>query len=151
VIVHHTRKEKEHSDPFEKVSGTLGLSGGADTILILSRDSNGATLYGRGRDIEEIETAVEFDRETCRWQALGEASEVRQTSERAKIRKALKDAGEPMAPKDLEVATGMPGANIRQLLSKMAAAGEVKKVGRGLYAHPDAPIGNRPKPPILSS
>src|SRR6185295_14972621 len=57
VIVHHTRKTKEQSDPFEKVSGTLGLSGRADTILILSRDSNGTTLYGRGRDIEEIESA----------------------------------------------------------------------------------------------
>jgi len=74
------------------------------------------TLYGRGRDIEEIETAVQFDRETCVWQVLGEASQVRQSDERAKILNALRDAPEPMAPKDLEVATGRPGPNIRQLL-----------------------------------
>ena len=33
---------------FEKVSGTLGLTGAADTTIVLDRDSNGATIYGRG-------------------------------------------------------------------------------------------------------
>lgn len=51
VVVHHTRKSGAESDPFEKVSGTLGLSGAADTTIILDRDQNGCTLYGRGRDI----------------------------------------------------------------------------------------------------
>jgi hypothetical protein len=31
VVVHHTRKTGAEDDPFEKVSGTLGLSGAADT------------------------------------------------------------------------------------------------------------------------
>jgi hypothetical protein len=30
-------------DPFEKVSGTLGLSGAADAVLILDKDSKGET------------------------------------------------------------------------------------------------------------
>lgn len=30
VVVHHTRKKGAETDPFEKVSGTLGLSGAAD-------------------------------------------------------------------------------------------------------------------------
>jgi len=33
VIVHHTRKSGSEIDPFEKVSGTLGLSGAADAAL----------------------------------------------------------------------------------------------------------------------
>jgi hypothetical protein len=73
TIVHHLRKSGSDHDPVEKVSGTLGLSGAADTFLILDRDSNGATLYGRGRDIEEIDAAVEFDRGSCRWRVLGAA------------------------------------------------------------------------------
>ena len=76
VIVHHVRKSGSDVDPFEKVSGTLGLSGAADAVLILDRDSNGATLYGRGRDVEEIEKAVSFDKQTCRWTILGAAAEV---------------------------------------------------------------------------
>ncbi|MGE9007050.1 AAA family ATPase [Leptospira interrogans] len=137
VVVHHTRKSGAETDPFEKVSGTLGLSGAADTTLILDRDGNGCTLYGRGRDIEEIETAVLFDKFTCRWRALGNASEVRRTDERAEILSVLIEATEPMNPRDLSIASGMPRNNTDQLLFKMAKAGEVQKAGRGLYVHPD--------------
>jgi hypothetical protein len=137
VVVHHLRKSVAETDPFEKVSGTLGLSGAADTVLILDRDGNGATLYGRGRDIEEIETAVEFDRAACRWRVLGEAVEVRRTDERSSILAALKDAGSPMSPADLSAATGMASLNVRQLLLKMVKAGEVTKAAYGRYLHPD--------------
>lgn len=136
-IVHHTRKSAADVDPFEKVSGTLGLSGAADTTLILDRDSNGCTLYGRGRDIEEIETAVQFDKLTCRWAALGNASEVRRTDERAEILSVLIEATEPMNPRDLSIACEMPRNNTDQLLFKMAKAGEVLKAGRGQYVHPE--------------
>lgn len=137
VVVHHTRKSGAEDDPFEKVSGTLGLSGAADTTIILDRDQNGCTLYGRGRDIEEIETAVQFDKFTCRWRALGKASEVRRTDERAEILSVLIEATEPMNPRDLSIASGMPRNNTDQLLFKMAKAGEVLKAGRGLYVHPE--------------
>jgi hypothetical protein len=141
VIVHHLRKSGSDGDPVEKVSGTLGLSGAADTFLILDRDSNGATLYGRGRDIEEVDAAVEFDRESCRWRMLGAAGEIRRTDERGSILAALKEAGVPMAPTEIAAATGMPGGNVRQLLFKMVKAGEVLKTARGRYLHPD---NNRP-------
>lgn len=138
VVVHHTRKSASDSgDPFEKVSGTLGLSGAADTTIILDRDQNGCTLYGRGRDIEEIETAVMFDRPTCRWTVLGKAADVRRTDERADILSNLIDATEPMNPRDISIACGMARNSVDQLLFKMAKAGEVLKVGRGRYVHPD--------------
>lgn len=137
VVVHHTRKSGAEADPFEKVSGTLGLSGAADTTIILDRDQNGCTLYGRGRDIEEIETAVQFEKLTCRWRALGKASEVRRTDEREEILSVLIEATEPMNPRDLSIASGMPRNNTDQLLFKMAKAGEVLKAGRGLYVHPE--------------
>jgi hypothetical protein len=142
VVVHHNRKSREESDPFEKVSGTMGLSGGADTIIILSRDGNGTTLYGRGRDLEEIETACEFDRETCRWRALGDAAEVRRTDQRGAILGALADAGEAMAPSDIASAIGVNATNVRQLLLKMMKDGEVRKLSRGRYAHPDVTVSD---------
>jgi AAA domain len=90
LIIHHVRKGAADNDPIDKISGTLGLSGGSDSLLILDRDSNGATLYGRGRDIEEMERTVRFNRETCRWDVLGEAADVRRSSERASILEVLK-------------------------------------------------------------
>jgi hypothetical protein len=138
VIVHHTRKSGSEADPFEKVSGTLGLSGAADTTIVLDRGGHGATLYGRGRDIEEIEKAVTFDRETCQWTIIGEASEVLRTNERSAILTLLKDADEPMSPIDVATALGLQRNNVKQLLFKMAKAGEViKPPARGKYIHPD--------------
>src|SRR5215204_5367986 len=136
VIVHQTRKSGSDVDPFEKVSGTLGLSGAADAALILDRDGNGATLYGRGRDVEEIEVAVSFDRQTCRWTIVGQAEEVRRSDERTVIAVILKDADEPMTPSDIADALGAPRNNTKQLLFKMAKAGEVIRTKKG-YVHPE--------------
>ena len=157
VIVHHTRKSGSESDPFEKVSGTLGLSGAADSVVILDRDGNGATLYGRGRDIEEIESAVVFDKVACRWLVQGDASEVRRTDERGSILAALDEAEEPLSPGEISDATRMSNQNVRQLLVSMVKAGEVIKAGRGRYLHPDhnrTPDHNDHKitnPPAISS
>lgn len=157
VLVHHVRK-MEAEDPLDTVSGTTGLTGAVDTILVFNRDAQGVTLYGRGRDIEEVEAAVRFNAETCRWEVLGEASEVRRTDERGSILATLDDADAPMSPTDLAGAIGKPTNNVKQLLFKMAKAGEVSKAGSGRYIHPQrtdlddrkpartSPPGNRDNP-----
>jgi hypothetical protein len=65
ILVHHTRKA-DADDVFDTVSGTLGLTGAADTILVLSKRSGKAVLHARGRDIEDSETALKFDSAACR-------------------------------------------------------------------------------------
>lgn len=133
VIIHHLRKSQGEGDPFEKVSGTLGLSGAADTVYVLDRDGQCTTLYGRGRDIEEIELAVEFNKATCRWTILGPAAEIRRSSQRGTVLEALNSSAEPMSPKDVADHTGMPHRNIKKMLVRMFEAGEVTKAGRGCY------------------
>ena len=54
IVVHHDRKSGA-DDVFDTVSGSLGLTGAADTIAIMKRDAGGVTLYVRGRDVEEFE------------------------------------------------------------------------------------------------
>ena len=48
------RLAKRHLDPddLRRMAGTLGFSGAADPVLFLDRDGVGASLYGRGSDIE---------------------------------------------------------------------------------------------------
>jgi hypothetical protein len=138
LIIHHVRKGAADSDPIDKISGTLGLSGGADSLLILDHHSGGVTLYGRGRDIEEIDRSVRFNRETCRWEVLGETAEVRRSNERTSILDVLKAATEPMTPIVIAQEADMPRANVRQMLRRMLKAGEVTKAAsRSLYVHPD--------------
>jgi hypothetical protein len=135
LVIHHVRK-MESDDPLDMVSGTTGLTGAADTVLVLRRDSQGTTLYGRGRDVDEIETAMSFDITTGRWKLLGAADEVRRSDERSRIVSAMLAADEPMGPSDIAAATGMKAENVRFLLHKMVGNGEIRKVGRASYAAP---------------
>src|SRR5262249_44412165 len=84
LILHHTRKA-ESDDPIDAVSGTLGLAGCVDTVAILNRSTKGPTLYIRGRDVDEQEKALHFNKSNCRWTILGEATEIHQAQSRNKI------------------------------------------------------------------
>jgi RecA-family ATPase len=128
--LHHTKKGGA-DDPLEALSGSNGLSACADTTIVLDSNTNGKTLYVRGRDIEERETAVTFV--TGQWTILGNAADVRRSDERSVILAAINDNNGPMTPSELTAATGRPSGNIRQLLWKMVKAGELYKLGRGRY------------------
>lgn len=128
--LHHTKKGGA-DDPLEALSGSNGLSACADTTLVLDSDQNGKTLYVRGRDVEEKETALIFAGGV--WSIIGEAADVRRSDERIRITAALTDHGEPMTPAEISSATGMPSLNVRQLLFKMAKAGEIYKAGKSRY------------------
>jgi len=141
VVVHHTRKA-EADDVLERTSGTNGLTGTADTTLVLSRNTNGAVLAGRGRDVEELELALDFNRDTCRWESLGRPADVCRSDERAAILEAVAGASGPLSPQEIAFVTGQSSGNIRRLLGKMVMAGELRKEGRGKYAHPYTPGNN---------
>lgn len=130
VCLHHTRKGGA-DDPLEALSGSNGLSACADTTLLLDRDGNGITLYVRGRDVEEKESALKFVAGV--WNVTGEAADVRRSDERGNILAALEEAVEPMSPNMIADVTGMKGGNVRRLLFSMLKAGEVDKSGRGQY------------------
>lgn len=87
------------NDPLEALSESNGLSPCADTTIVLDSDQSGKTLYVRGRDVEEKETAVFLA--AGNWSVLGEASEVRRTDERSVIIEALRENQEPMTPGEL--------------------------------------------------
>jgi AAA domain len=138
LIIHHTRK-MEADDAFDTVSGTLGLTGAADTILVLDKRAGAVTLHARGRDIEESETALEFNKETCRWTILGAAGEVHRSNERSRIIQALTGASEGLGVKDI-MALGEFSSRgaVDVLLCKMAKAGEIERSSRGFYRLPSS-------------
>lgn len=130
VVVTHVRKA-EAEDPLEMISGTNGLTGAADSIMILNRTTDGPKLYGRGRDVEEVEKSLKFD--GGRWSVLGDVDDVKRSGERKTIMEALAAASGPMTPAEIVTATGMKLANVNYLLRKMVTAGEANKQGYGSY------------------
>lgn len=80
VLVHHTRK-MESADAFDTISGSTGLTGAADTSIVLTRERNqpDAVLHLTGRDIEEQTLALRFAPATGAWTLLGTTSERQQS------------------------------------------------------------------------
>ncbi len=152
VVVHHTRKA-DAEDPLDLVSGTTGIAGAADTILVLRRETSraDATLYVRGRDVPEADHALAFDAVTCRWNLLGDAAEYRLSEERVAVLRVLADAGEALSPKQVAEALGKKEGAIRLMLRRMDQAGEVLgKSGRYTPAA-SAPVVTPVTPPVTPS
>ena len=137
LVIHHTRKG-ESEDPAEEISGTLGLSGCADAFLVLKKGAAGATLIGRGRDIEDVDLALEFNDKACKWTIIGAASEVRLSTQRLRVLEALAGAEEGLSPSDLAADLGLSPANARQMLLRMHKGGDIKRGKHGRYHHPDS-------------
>lgn len=77
LLVHHLRKMSD-SDPFNEISGTTGIAGCADSLFVMkkSKRCNGnATLYCTGRDIEDREIELGFDKRLCTWEMVSDSAE----------------------------------------------------------------------------
>lgn len=132
ILVTHLRKMgAESGDPIDQISGTVGITGAADMIMVLDRNEKGASLYGRGRDAPEYEVAMQFD--SGHWNVLGDADEVARSQQRTSILDALQERGEAMSPADIAKATGMKSGSVSHLLAKMAKDGLVQKYGYGAW------------------
>lgn len=131
----HCRK-MDATDPVDSVSGTLGFTGCADGVLVLKRErgQHDATLFVTGRDIDEQETALQWDPKCCLWTMLGGADEYRISRERADLLRVLRDSGRPMKPAEIADALGKSGSAVRKLLFRMKADGWISEEGNGTYA-----------------
>jgi hypothetical protein len=136
IIIHHTRKTAA-DDYLESISGTNGLTGGSDAVMVLEKGTEGGyVLKGRGRDIEEFETAVKFDKADCRWHVIGDAAEARVSDTRSSILKVLGEAGFFMSVSDIATQVGLPRNRVDQQLWQMVQVGMVERHGRGMYGLP---------------
>ena len=140
VVVHHARKA-EAEDPLDAVSGTAGLAGAADAVLVLRREIGraNASLYVRGRDVPEADHALAFDPVTGRWNLLGDAADYRLTEGRAAVVELLRERG-PMAPKPIAEALGADRGNVRVTLHRMAQAGQLVASGGTYYLPPETGV-----------
>lgn len=134
LVIHHLRKAQAE-DIFDQVSGSLGLTGAADSTLILDRKTGqaDAVLHVTGRDVESAEYALRFDPRYLSWNLLGEASEIQSTEQQQAVYDALKTFDNPISPKQLQEVTDLKYRNVMKILHKLVSEGAVQQVGRGRY------------------
>lgn len=70
VLVHHNRKARD-SNPNNLISGTNGISGCADGLLVFTRNGENAKLHISGRGAPSLE--LNLKRENVKWILLDEA------------------------------------------------------------------------------
>jgi hypothetical protein len=94
-------------------------------VLTRARRQETATLFITGRDFEERELAMQFDKQSWHWAIIGDAERVRLSQERQAVINCLEDASEPLTPRQLaEELVKKPGS-VRKLLRGMARDGQV--------------------------
>jgi hypothetical protein len=133
LVLHHTRKMAS-DDLMETISGSFGIPGAADTILVMANKASGTVLDVRGRDVESRELAIEFTKDTCRWSILGRASAVHISAQRGRVLAILQDEPDGLSVAEIKVAAELPTRNAADvLLYKMTKAREIERVKRGVY------------------
>lgn len=154
IVVHHTRKA--HGDDFlDSVSGTQGLAGSADSILVLRRERNedSGSLSVTSRDAVEGEYAVR--RAGVRWELVG--GELAQAAVALANQRITAGLGAISASVIEAVSVhpeGVRAADVAELLDisekdagtyllRAYKAKRIARIDRGLYAPVgDTPVGN---------
>ena len=150
VLVHHTRKGR--SDDFlDTVSGTQGLSGSADTTLVLQRErkSSSGLLHVTGRDVEE--NCYSIDLRDGVWTLEG--SSLNESAKKAEIdsksmntssshkevlevlSSSIDETGEhlPLSVKEISSQTELTYENVKKICQRLFSEGKVQKTSRGEY------------------
>lgn len=144
VALHHDRKASAE-DFVGSVSGTNGIAGAADTVVVLNRrrTENTGRFLVTGRDVTEAEYAVSMD--GCRWTLAGnslasaaEAAEEDRATANLGDRSAdvLRFVGQhPDGVRAAEVAVGLAldREQVRVYLNRLLDAGKVTRPSRGVY------------------
>ena len=140
VLVHHVRKMA--SDDFlTEVSGTNGLAGAADAVLVLKRSRGDAdgVLHITGRDVDEAEYALRFIPNSGTWTLLdGPPADHTLPDTRATILRYLREHP-GSTPKTIAAGTGLSYDNVKRTCARMADDQQLHADHTGNYRPPPTP------------
>lgn len=138
LVVHHVRKAGA-DDFLDLVSGTNGIPGAADTILVLERPRGQAdgVLHVVGRDVDEADHAMTFNPDAGTWTRLdGPALDHTLHDARAAILRYLREHP-GSGPSAIADGTGLKPASVRQTCRRMVADGQLHDSANGKYRPAD--------------
>ncbi len=137
LVVHHTRKAASE-DFLDDVSGTQGLAGAADAVMVLrrSRGKADAVLHVTGRDVEEADYALDFSPDLGSWQMLeGPAADHSLGETRLSILQHLREVG-PCTPRQVADDLSINYETAKKTCRRMSDDGQLDTDGNGTYFAP---------------
>lgn len=140
LALHHLKKmnakEELLGDWINQFSGSAGLSGSADTLLVLKRErtSSRGILRRTGRDVEEKDFSMTL--EGLNWNVEGEAEVLTMPAWKKQILDYLKEH-RSVTPSELATACGLFLNTAKQNLRRLEKEGAIRKTGYGQYSLPD--------------
>lgn len=142
VGVHHTRKQTDDVDVFNETSGSTGLTGAADAVLLAKRARNtaDAVLHVTGRDVNEQEYGLTWSAEQCMWTLLDEpVALATMGSTRRRILDYVTET--PWAtPGEIASATGIKVNTVQVNVRRMTDDDQLASDGQGRYAPRDVTV-----------
>ncbi|GAA5033748.1 AAA family ATPase [Actinopolymorpha pittospori] len=134
LLIHHVRKQG--AEDFQAmVSGTNGLTGAVDAILVLerARGQADAVLHVTGRDVQENDYALTFNPTAGAWTLLdGPAADHLMHDTRAQISRYVR-ANPGSTPKAISQATGINANTIRKTCTRMAEDNQLHSTAGAYY------------------
>ena len=131
LLVHHTRKAEANNDPLDAISGSVGLSGSVDSLMVLNRarHENTARLFVTGRLMREQDMALDFKDGV--WTYLGDGRLADASALQRKILEAVNEGVDSpnMIAKDINEPLSSVKRNLRQMLDD----GLIKRSEYGKY------------------
>ncbi len=136
LIVTHNRKGKAETDPLEQVSGSLGLTGAVDGVMIIdgNRSDKMYNLSLIGRDIPNDDDLAIARQANGEWRLLGAAKAVFISEERQAITDLLKLHPKGLKPKEIAELLEKKESTVRKLLASMTAEQQVNN-HKGIYTY----------------
>jgi hypothetical protein len=132
LLIHHLRKASGQN-PFEEISGSHGISGAADGLLVMKKTGQLTELYTTGRDIETETYVLKFSSDFFLWTLEGKADEVQSTANQQALYDVLKNSPAPMTPKEIAEATSLNLNYVYKALNTLTASGKIRRLDRGRY------------------
>lgn len=136
IAVMHTRKAGKEGATLESVLGSQGFVAAVDNIAMLDRRADSKTGYLRieQRDTFDVpDIAIDLTEDHA-WEYLGKGSAFRMSATHTMIIDALREATEPIGPKDVSSMADLNYGHAKSAMFKMERSGLIRKTGRGLYA-----------------
>lgn len=136
LVLHHLKKvnpkEEMQGDWINQFSGSIGLSGSADTLFILrrARTDKYGTLYRTGRDVEEKNFRMRLD--GYGWVLEEDADTFTMPTWKKQILDYLREH-QTVTPTELAEALDLSSNTAQKNLSRLAEEGVIRKSGRGVY------------------